>query len=220
MIKHMNTTIIVKPAIASVFGSCTARTSQVIGWDVGQKEKRFSPAASFFLQCHDSGAQRGNQRTDRSFCDPCSVVDCRAGRPGRSANLAVRRVGVSIPLTLIVIFSALKRRLRFRPAFIASRRQPSKRTSLREAPSEGAEGYPGITKQDRRFIFQALASLNEYCRLIRNWNHLFRVNQLVNVFLHHSALTASKSGSRRRNVTTAAMLRGVACMMFSYIWKE
>jgi hypothetical protein len=72
---------------------------------------------------------------------------------------------VSIPLTPIVIFSAanaLKQRFRFGPAFIASRRQPAKRASLHEAHPEGVEGYPGITKQDKRFIFQALASLNEY----------------------------------------------------------
>jgi hypothetical protein len=42
------------------------------------------------------------------------------------------------------------------------------------------------------------------------------LSRLVSAFLHHLTLATHNSGSMMRNVTTAMMFKGVACMMFSF----
>jgi hypothetical protein len=44
--------------------------------------------------------------------------------------------------------------------------------------------------------------------------HAFRASQLAKVFLHSLTLWATSSGSRMMNVTAAAMLNALTCMVF------
>jgi hypothetical protein len=46
--------------------------------------------------------------------------------------------------------------------------------------------------------------------------YAFRAIQLSSAFLHSLTHAANESGSRMISVTMAAMLKGVACMMFLF----